>query len=87
MTEQIIMAGQIAGALSAIGAVVYVIVLYVVVKPIKNYIDKATYPISPTANGGKSLPDAIRAIRRIEQKLERLDDRVQTLENTLSPKS
>lgn len=87
MTEQIIMAGQIAGALSAIGAVVYVIVLYVVVKPIKNYIDKATYPISPTANGGKSLPDAIRAIRRIEQKLERLDDRVQTLENTLNPKS
>ena len=87
MTEQIIMAGQIAGALSAIGAVVYVIVLYVVVKPIKNYIDKATYPISPTANGGKSLPDAIRTIRRIEQKLERLDERVQTLENTLSPKS
>jgi len=42
MTEAIIMAGQVAGALSAIGAVVYVIVKYVVVKPIQNYIDKAT---------------------------------------------
>jgi F0F1-type ATP synthase membrane subunit b/b' len=83
MTEAIIMAGQVAGALSAIGAVVFVIVKYVVVKPIQNYIDKATYPISPTANGGKSLPDAIRAIKRVENKLEKLDDRVQTLEDTL----
>jgi F0F1-type ATP synthase membrane subunit b/b' len=83
MTNAIIMAGQIAGALSAIGAVVFVIVKYVVVKPIQNYIDKATYPISPTANGGKSLPDVIRAIKRVEVKLEKLDDRVQTLEDTL----
>jgi hypothetical protein len=83
MTEAIIMAGQVAGALSAIGAVVYVIVKYVVVKPIQNYIDKATYPISPTANGGKSLPDVIRAIKRVEVKIEKLDDRVQTLEDTL----
>jgi hypothetical protein len=83
MTNAIIMAGQIAGALSAIGAVVFFIVKYVVVKPIQNYIDKATYPISPTANGGKSLPDVIRAIKRVEVKIEKLDDRVQTLEDTL----
>jgi hypothetical protein len=83
MTEAIIMAGQLAGALSAIGAVVFVIVKYVVVKPIQNYIDKATYPISPLANGGKSLPDVIRAIKRVEVKLEKIDGRVQTLEDTL----
>ncbi len=83
MTEAIIMAGQVAGALSAIGAVVFVIVKYVVVKPIQNYIDKATYPISPKANGGKSLPDVIRAIKRVEVKLEKIDGRVQTLEDTL----
>ena len=83
MTNAIIMAGQVAGALSAIGAVVFVIVKYVVVKPIQNYIDKATYPISPTANGGKSLPDVIRAIKRVETKLEKIDGRVQTLEDTL----
>ena len=68
---------------SAIGAVVFVIVKYVVVKPIQNYIDKATYPISPLANGGKSLPDVIRAIKRVETKLEKIDGRVQTLEDTL----
>ena len=83
MTNAIIMAGQLAGALSAIGAVVFVIVKYVVVKPIQNYIDKATYPISPLANGGKSLPDVIRAIKRVETKLEKIDGRVQTLEDTL----
>lgn len=83
MTNAIIMAGQVAGALSAIGAVVFVIVKYVVVKPIQNYIDKATYPISPTSNGGKSLPDAIRGIKRIEAKLEKMDQRVQVLEDTL----
>ena len=83
LTNDIILWGQLAAALTAIGGVVYVIVKYVVVKPIQNYIDKATYPISPTANGGKSLPDAIRAIKRVESKLEKLDDRVQTLEDTL----
>ena len=83
MTNAIIMAGQIAGALSAVGAVVFFIVKYVVVKPIQNYIDKATYPISPTSNGGKSLPDAIRGIKRIESKLEKMDQRVQVLEDTL----
>ncbi len=83
MTNAIIMAGQVAGALSAIGAVVFFIVKYVVVKPIQNYIDKASYPISPIANGGKSLPDAIKAIKRVEVKLEKLDNRVQALAATL----
>jgi len=87
MIEVIIMGGQIAGALSAIGAVVFVVVKYAVVRPIQNYIDKATYPISPGANGGRSLPDAIRAIKRVEAKLEKLDVRVQSLEDTLTPKS
>ena len=86
MIEFIIMGGQVAGALSAIGAVVFVVVKYAVVRPIQNYIDKATYPISPGANGGRSLPDAIRAIKRVEAKLEKLDVRVQSLEDTLTPK-
>ena len=57
MTEAIIMAGQVAGALSAIAGVVYVIVKYAVVRPIQNYIDSATYQIQPHANGGRSLAD------------------------------
>ena len=83
MTEAIIMAGQIAGALSAIGAVVFVIVKYAVVKPIQTYIDLRTYQIQPNANGGKSLADVALGIQRVERKVEALGKRVDTLENTL----
>ena len=81
MTEQIIMAGQVAGALSAIGAVVYVIVKYVVVRPIQNYIDKATYQIQPFANGGKSLPDLVKLVTLINQRLDGLETRIHTIES------
>ena len=66
------MAGQLAGALSAIGAVVFVIVKYVVVTPIQNYIDLRTNQIQATSNGGNSFPDAIIAIKRVEDKIERV---------------
>lgn len=83
MTDAIIMAGQVAGALSAIGAVVFVIVKYAVVKPIQTYIDLRTYQIQPNANGGKSLSDVALGIQRVERKVEALGKRVDTLENTL----
>ena len=87
LTNDIILWGQLAAALSAIGGVVYVIVKYVVVNPIKNYIDKATYQIQPGSNGGNSLPDAIKAIKKVDQKIEKLSKRVEALEDTLTPKS
>lgn len=80
MTENILMAGQLAGALSAIGAVVYVIVKYAVVKPIQNYIDKATYQIQPFANGGKSLPDLVKLVSFINTRLDTLETRIQAIE-------
>lgn len=83
MTNGIIMAGQLAGALSAIGAVVFVIVKYAVVKPIQTYIDLRTYQIQPHANGGKSLSDVALGIQRVERKVETLNKRVDTLENAL----
>jgi F0F1-type ATP synthase membrane subunit b/b' len=83
MTNTIIMAGQVAGALSAIGAVVFVIVKYAVVKPIQTYIDLRTYQIQPGANGGKSLSDVALGIQRVERKVENLGKRVDALENTL----
>jgi hypothetical protein len=83
MTEAIIMAGQIAGALSAIGAVVFVVVKYAVVRPIQNYIDLRTHQIQITSNGGKSLPDIALGIQRVERKIETLNKRVDTLENAL----
>lgn len=83
MINHIILAGQVAGALAAIGGLVYAIVTYAVVKPIKAYIDHATYQIQPTSNGGNSLPDAIKAIKRVEMKIQKLDKRVEFIEETL----
>lgn len=41
-----------------------------IVAPIKNYIKEQTYPIQPSANGGRSLADVARAVNRIEQRLD-----------------
>ena len=83
MTNAIIMGGQLAGALSAIGAVVFVIVKYAVVRPIQTYIDLRTHQIQPETNGGKSLSDVALGIQRVERKVETLNKRVDTLENAL----
>jgi F0F1-type ATP synthase membrane subunit b/b' len=83
MTEAIIMGGQIAGALSAIGGVVFVIAKYAVVRPIQNYIDARTEQIQLTSNGGHSLTDVALGVARVERKLETIGKRVNTLENTL----
>jgi hypothetical protein len=41
-----------------------------IVTPIKNYIKEQTYPIQPSANGGRSLPDIARTVDRIEKRLD-----------------
>ena len=43
---------------------------WLIVTPIKNYIKDQTYPIQPTANGGRSLPDIARTVDRIEKRLD-----------------
>ena len=43
---------------------------WIIVTPIKNYIKDQTYPIQPTANGGRSLPDIARTVDRIEKRLD-----------------
>ena len=83
MTEAIIMGGQIAGALSAIGGVVFVIAKYAIVRPIQNYIDSRTEQIQLTSNGGHSLTDVALGVARVERKVETISKRVNTLENTL----
>jgi F0F1-type ATP synthase membrane subunit b/b' len=83
MTEAIIMGGQIAGALSAIGGVVFIIAKYAIVRPITNYIDARTVQIQKNQNGGRSLTDVALGVARVERKLEHLGKRVETLENTL----
>jgi hypothetical protein len=43
---------------------------WLVVNPLKAYIKEQTYPIQPTANGGRSLPDIARTVDRIEKRLD-----------------
>jgi F0F1-type ATP synthase membrane subunit b/b' len=83
MTEAIIMGGQIAGALSAIGGVVFVIAKYAIVRPITNYIDARTVQIQKNQNGGRSLTDVALGVARVERKIEVISKRVEILENTL----
>lgn len=62
----VLVAGQYAAALIAILSLFGLIIKWAVVKPIKTYIDHATYPIQPTSNGGKSLPDLIENVKEVK---------------------
>ena len=54
--------GAAAGALIAILTLGGILVKWGIVKPIKAYIDKMTWPIQPHANGGRSLPDLVNSV-------------------------
>lgn len=73
--DTLLTAGQVAGALIAILTLGGILVKWGIVKPIKTYIDTMTYAIQPHANGGNSLPDAIKTLERVEKKL---DDHINT---------
>jgi hypothetical protein len=64
--ETITNAGAVAAALIAILTLAGMLVSWGVVKPIKAYIDKMTYPIQPHSNGGKSLPDLINTVDEVK---------------------
>ena len=76
--------GQYAAALSAIAVLLGMFIKWAIVKPIKAYIDTATYPISPTANGGKSLPDIANTVNRIESRMTDLDFRLNAIEELVT---
>ena len=65
----IVTLGQIAGACIAIGSALALGIKWLLLTPIKMYIDAATYPISPEGNGGLSLPDAIKSINEVKELL------------------
>jgi hypothetical protein len=77
----ILTAGQYAAAVSAIAILFGMAIKWGIVKPIKAYIDTATYPIQNHANGGKSLPDAIATLNRIESRITEIDERLVAVEN------
>ena len=75
---------QYAAALVTIATAIGITVKWGIIKPIKAYIDHATYPIQPNSNGGKSLPDAIQTLSRIEKKIDEIDDRLGQVENLVT---
>ena len=76
--------GQYAAALSAIAVLAGMTIKWGIVKPIKAYIDQATYPIHPAANGGKSLPDIANTVNRIESQVKDLDYRLNSIEEIVT---
>jgi uncharacterized oligopeptide transporter (OPT) family protein len=80
----LIQLGQYAGAITAIALLVGMFIKWAIVKPIKLYIDQATYPIHPAANGGKSLADVAQTVNRIESKVKDLDYRLNSIEELVT---
>lgn len=80
----IILAGQYAGALLAITACFGMLVKWIILKPIKLYIDQATYQIHPDANGGKSLSDVAQSVSRIEAKQVFIENRIVAIEDLVT---
>jgi uncharacterized oligopeptide transporter (OPT) family protein len=67
----LITAGQYAGALIAIFTLLGMFIKWVVVKPIKSYIDTATAQIAPNANGGRSLNDLVTKVDDLKAMLNK----------------
>jgi hypothetical protein len=76
--------GQYAGAITAIAIALGMAIKWAIVKPIKLYIDTATYPLHPDANGGKSLADVARTVNRIETQVKDLDHRLNSIEEVVT---
>jgi len=80
----ILQLGQYAGAISAIALLVGMFIKWAILKPIKLYIDQATYPIHPNTNGGRSLGDIAQTVNRIEVRVGDLDYRLNSIEELVT---
>ena len=76
--------GQYAAAVTAILILAGTAIKWGIVKPIKAYIDTMTYAIQPHANGGKSLPDVVATLNRIESRIGDLDYRLNAIEEMVT---
>jgi uncharacterized oligopeptide transporter (OPT) family protein len=76
--------GQYAGAIMAILILAGTAIKWGIVKPIKAYIDQATYPIHPESNGGRSLSDVAQTVNRIESHVKELDYRLNSIEELVT---
>ena len=76
--------GQYAAAVSAIAVLLGMFIKWAIVKPIKAYIDQATYQIHPESNGGRSLNDVAQTVNRIESRMCDLDFRLNAIEELVT---
>ncbi len=76
--------GQYAAAITAILILAGTAIKWGIVKPIKSYIDQATYPIHPESNGGRSLSDVAQTVNRIESHVKELDYRLNSIEELVT---
>lgn len=56
---------------------------WLIVAPLKRYIDVMTHPIQPNANGGKSLPDVASKLAAIDIKIDALNGHLVTVDKRL----
>ena len=75
---------QYAAAFVTIATAIGVTIQWGIIKPIKTYIDHATYQIQPNNNGGLSLADANKTLNRIESKVCEMDERLIQVENLVT---
>ena len=61
---------EILGTVATSLGIIAVLGKWLILNPLKAFIKDQTYPIQPTANGGRSLPDIARAVDRIEKRLD-----------------
>jgi hypothetical protein len=76
--------GQYSAAVSAIAVLLGMFIKWAIVKPIKAYIDQATYQIHPESNGGRSLNDVAQTVNRIESRMTDVDFRLNAIEELVT---
>lgn len=74
---------EVLATVSATISIVVILGRWLVVTPLKNFIHEQTYPIQPTSNGGKSLPDVAKNVIEIKVGLENLAHQIDRVEGRL----
>lgn len=81
--ENILLAGQVAGAITAFFILGGLVIRWFVVPPLEKMIDEKTKPIQPNANGGKSLPDVAMMLGKLSAQIDAIDNRLRVVETKI----
>jgi len=73
----------LAGIISVCFSLAIALGKWLVVIPLKNFIQEHTYAIQPHANGGKSLPDVAKTVIEIKTLLDGMNYQLNKVEDRL----